>query len=188
MGLRFLIADYIYLTSSNEKQTMILEDIYRFLKWNNIKGGNFHRLNYCLKESQEFRNIFYYRILDRNRLLRIICKFICCRTIPTIEIGGGLFISHQNAVIFPKKAGKNLRVGPGCVIGRNSRGFPVIGNNVYIGANSSVIGNIHIGNNVIIGAGSVVTKDVPDNVVYVGNPARFLKTIDGDPVLLNEIL
>lgn len=45
-----------------------------------------------------------------------------------------------------------------------------------------------IENNVIISAGSVVTKDVSDNVVYAGNPAKFLKTLDDDPVLLNEIL
>lgn len=38
-----------------------------------------------------------------------------------------------------------------------------------------IIGNVHIGNNVIIGAGSVVVKDVPDNAVVVGNPARIIK-------------
>lgn len=52
---------------------------------------------------------------------------------------------------------------------------PIIGNNVNIGSNSVIIGDIIIGNNVIIGAGSVVTKDVPDNVVIVGNPSKIVK-------------
>ena len=42
-------------------------------------------------------------------------------------------------------------------------------------ANSVVFGNIKIGNNVTIGAGSVVTKDIPDNCVVAGNPARIIK-------------
>ena len=48
------------------------------------------------------------------------------------------------------------------------------GNNVFIGADSIVLCNTRIGDNVIIGAGSVVTKDVPSNSVYAGNPARFI--------------
>jgi len=52
---------------------------------------------------------------------------------------------------------------------------PIIGNNVEIGSNTVLIGPIKIGNNVIIGAGSVVIKDVPDNVVIAGNPAKIIK-------------
>lgn len=71
-------------------------------------------------------------------------------------------------------------IGTGCtifqhvVIGSNtlpdskSHGFPVIGNDVYIGAGAMVIGNVHVGNNVRIGANCVVTKDVPDNCLVVG--------------------
>jgi serine acetyltransferase len=74
----------------------------------------------------------------------------------------------------------------GVVVGRNAKGFPVIGDNVYIASNSTVIGNIHIGNNVIIGAGSVVTKDIPDNSIVAGNPARIIKTLDES--YFNEIM
>ena len=49
--------------------------------------------------------------------------------------------------------------------------------NVYIAANSTVIGKVNIGNNVIVGAGSVVVKDIPDNSVVVGNPARVIRSI-----------
>lgn len=53
-----------------------------------------------------------------------------------------------------------------------------IGNNVFIGASTIVLPGVNIGNRVIIGAGSVVTKNIPDNVVAVGNPARVICPID----------
>ena len=53
-----------------------------------------------------------------------------------------------------------------------------IGNNVFIGMNSMIMPNVSIGNNVIIGAGSIVTKDIPDNCVACGVPARVIETID----------
>ncbi|EPF7976892.1 sugar O-acetyltransferase [Vibrio harveyi] len=52
-----------------------------------------------------------------------------------------------------------------------------IGNNVWIGANSVVLPGVIIGENSVIGAGSVVTKDIPANVVAVGNPCRVLREI-----------
>ncbi|MCR4580916.1 MAG: acyltransferase [Bacilli bacterium] len=51
-------------------------------------------------------------------------------------------------------------------------------NNVFIGCNSIILGGVRIGNNVVVGAGSVVTKDVPDNSVVAGNPAKVIKTFD----------
>lgn len=52
-----------------------------------------------------------------------------------------------------------------------------IGNNVWIGANSVILPGITIGDNSVIGAGSIVTKDIPENVVAVGNPCRVLRPI-----------
>lgn len=53
-----------------------------------------------------------------------------------------------------------------------------VGNNVWIGGNVTVLPGITIGNNVTIGAGSVVTRDIPDNTLAVGNPCRVIKSID----------
>jgi maltose O-acetyltransferase len=53
-----------------------------------------------------------------------------------------------------------------------------IGNGVWIGANVFINPNINIGNNVIIGANSVVTKDIPDNAIYGGVPAKLIKYKD----------
>ena len=55
-------------------------------------------------------------------------------------------------------------------------GILQIGNNVFVGANSIVLPNVRIGDNVIIGAGSVISKDVPSNSVYAGNPAHLICT------------
>lgn len=54
----------------------------------------------------------------------------------------------------------------------------IIGNNVWIGGNATVLPGITIGDNSIIGAGSVVTKDIPANVIAVGNPAKVARQID----------
>lgn len=57
-------------------------------------------------------------------------------------------------------------------------GNVTIGNNVFIGANSTILPGVTIGSNVIVGAGSVVTKDIPDNMVFAGNPAVLIMSID----------
>lgn len=51
----------------------------------------------------------------------------------------------------------------------------VIGDNVWIGGGAIILPGVTIGNNAVIGAGSVVTKDIPDNVIAVGNPCRVIK-------------
>lgn len=140
---------------------------------------------------KEFRSVFAYRIRHHKFLSKIVNIFT--PRIKTIEIGNGgigpgLYISHYNYAIFCKEAGKNLRVGPGVVIGRNGTEFPIIGNNVFVAANSVVIGDIKIGNNVIIGAGSVVTKDLPDNGVYLGNPAKLYKPLLTDSIYMEQIM
>ena len=53
-----------------------------------------------------------------------------------------------------------------------------IGDNVYIGNNVIILPGVNIGNKVIIGAGAIVSKDIPDNSVVVGVPARIIKTAD----------
>lgn len=52
-----------------------------------------------------------------------------------------------------------------------------IGDNVWIGAKAIILPGVTVGNNVVIGAGAVVTKDVPDNVVVGGNPAKIIKSV-----------
>ena len=53
-----------------------------------------------------------------------------------------------------------------------------IGDNVFIGAHTTILKGVTIGNNVIIGACSVITKDIPENEIWAGNPANFIKLND----------
>jgi maltose O-acetyltransferase len=85
--------------------------------------------------------------------------------------------------------GNNVTLAPGVIIlahdaslkrhlGFTRIGKVKIGDNVFIGARSIILPNISIGQNSIIGAGSVVTRDIPENVVAVGNPAKVLCSLD----------
>jgi putative colanic acid biosynthesis acetyltransferase WcaB len=77
--------------------------------------------------------------------------------------------------------GKNVHLRHSTTIGSKQlasgghSACPRIGNNVDIGAQVCIIGNIEIGNNVIIGVGSIVVKSIPANCVVVGNLARIIK-------------
>lgn len=88
-----------------------------------------------------------------------------------IYIGDGALIGH-NVVI----ATLNHDFAP-----EKRRGMypkPVnVGKNVWIGSNSTICPGVTIGDNAVIGAGSVVTKDVPENMVAVGVPAKVIKSI-----------
>lgn len=57
-------------------------------------------------------------------------------------------------------------------------GLVTIGHNVFIGASTTILPNVKVGDNVIIGAGSVIVKDIPNNVLVAGNPARIISSIE----------
>ena len=99
------------------------------------------------------------------------------------DIGEGTIIGYQGlGVVIHKRCviGKNCHISQNVTLGGTSGLYevPVLGDNVSVGAGANIIGPIHIGNNVIIGAGAVVLKDVPDNCVVVGVPAKIVKRLD----------
>jgi len=93
------------------------------------------------------------------------------------KIGSGFYIGHFGAIIIHGDFGNNCSVGQAITIGSKgagkSDGWPVLGDDVYIGAGAKVIGNIRVGNHVVIGANSVVLSDVPDNSLVVGAPGKI---------------
>ena len=110
-----------------------------------------------------------------------------------IEVGENFFANYNLTILDVGKVviGKNAQIAPNVSI--YTAGHPVhpdsrntgyeygigvtIGDNVWLGGNTVINPGVTIGNNVVIGAGSVVTKDLPDDVIAVGNPCRVLRKI-----------
>lgn len=97
-----------------------------------------------------------------------------------LDIDGGFNIHHYGGIVINKdcKIGKNFNVRHNTTLGNTEKGVPKIGNNVYVGANSVIIGDVSIGDNCIIDAGSVVTKSFESDCVIAGNPAKLIKKIE----------
>jgi serine O-acetyltransferase len=99
---------------------------------------------------------------------------------PSVKIGHSFYIGHFGSIIINSNAiiGANCNISQGVTIGvsgqGDKRGVPIIGNEVYIGANSVIAGKISIGNNVLIGACSMVNKSLLDNSVAIGVPALVI--------------
>lgn len=171
---------------SKQLKTLINEDLYRygvkkltllkllrFLCFDDIKRfiilwriGNWAYLN-----NHKFLEIFIKLILKLNVINHL--SEIPVRTI----IGGGFFIQHFSGITInvKSKIGKNVHIHKGVTIGEsirgNKKGVPTIGDNVWIGINSTIVGGITIGSNVLIAANSFVNIDVPNNSIVFGNPA-----------------
>ncbi|MDO4490940.1 MAG: sugar O-acetyltransferase [Lachnospiraceae bacterium] len=84
-----------------------------------------------------------------------------------VMIGPNVTIATANHPIDPELRGRGLQYNKDVYIGDNA----------WIGAGSVIVPGVKIGKNVVIGAGSIVTKDIPDNVVAVGNPCRVLREV-----------
>ncbi len=145
-------------------------------------------------KKDQLKKIRIYLILDSMKRTKYIIKhdifkevgknfFFQPRKIPAdpklikfhnnvVVTSGVLFITHD-VTDFMLNNRENIdhfyKYNSGCI---------EVMNNVFIGSNSIILPNIKIGNNVIIGAGSVVTKDVPDNSVIAGNPAKIICSFD----------
>ena len=99
---------------------------------------------------------------------------------PQCEIGDGLYIGHYGSIILAPEA----RIGHNCSLAQNvtigvagggeGRGAPTIGNRVFIGAHSVIVGRITIGDDAVVCAASVVSRSVPARAVVMGNPARVV--------------
>lgn len=110
-----------------------------------------------------------------------------------IEVGENFFANYNLTILDVAKVtiGKNVQMAPNVSIytaghpihpdTRNTGyeyGIPItIGDNVWIGGNVVILPGVKIGDNVVIGAGSVVTKDIPDNVIAIGNPCKIVREI-----------
>ena len=106
---------------------------------------------------------------------------------PSVKIGPGFCVSHSQMVLIGNlvQIGANFRISPGVMISSDAgavssearKGIPTIGDNVFIGMQTSVVGAVKIGDNASVAAHSLVIKDVPANTLVGGVPAKVLKVL-----------
>ncbi len=146
-----------------------------------------------------FHATFFHRIC--NLLWRLKLKFIArflgnisriltsVEIHPAAEIGKGFFIDHGAGLVIGETAsiGKNVTIYQQATLGgltpsvdsdlqRNIKRHPTIHDNVIVGSGAQILGPVTIGKNSRIGANAVVLKDVPENITYVGVPARKIES------------
>lgn len=157
----------------------------------------------CKDLCHEYNMLKPSQLKERNHLIKKIIGKIgenfwieqnfWCDYGENIIIGDDFYANHNLVILDCAKVtfGNNCFIAPNC--GFYTAGHPIdhvqrnsglefakpitIGNNVWIGGNVIVLPNVTIGDNVVIGAGSVVNKDIPSNVIAVGNPCKVLRTI-----------
>lgn len=137
-----------------------------------------HRKCNFYRNKNKIKYIFY-----RIRLYRLNLKY-GFEISNKADIGNGFKIDHRGSIVINPNAklGKNVNVTSGVLIGQQNRGVksgsPIIGNNVWIGANSSIVGKVNIGDNVMIAPGTFINFDVPSNSIVLGNPGIIKRSVN----------
>lgn len=150
-------------------------------------GENWRMFSYM----KTLRHLEYYKNTKSSVIGKMMYAYYLLRhrrnclkyniTVAPNVVGPGLKFVH---IGFRRFGGPDMKIGANCtvlpmvLIGKKRPEADAskfeIGDNVYFGAGAIVMGPVKIGNNVTIGAGAVVTKDIPDNSVVAGNPARVI--------------
>ncbi len=152
-----------------------------------------HKYNTMSPDKKEELDALIKDILGKSGKNIVVEPPFHCDYGKNIEVGNNFFVNYNCVILDVGKViiGENVMFAPNVSIytaghpihpeSRNS-GYEygievIIGDNVWIGGNVVINPGVKIGNNVVIGAGSVVTKDIPDNAIAVGNPCRVIREV-----------
>lgn len=158
---------------NNDYKEKMLADIAR---WKRKTIHNYRTINFVVakRKCEKWSNSFLYGIYWLM-YKRLEIKFSC--DIPAkLNVGKGLCIQHLNGIVINPDCiiGENCTILNGVLIGNERRGkragTPKIGDNVYIGSNATIVGNITVGDDVLIAPGTYINFDVPPHSVVFGNP------------------
>ncbi|MBU0630161.1 MAG: serine O-acetyltransferase [Candidatus Margulisbacteria bacterium] len=162
-------------------------NIFEVLLYQGLWAIWIHRISHVL---------YKWRIPILPRLISQIMRLLTMIEIhPGAKIGKKVFIDHGCGVVIGETAviGDNVTIYQGVTLGgtgkEKGKRHPTIGNNVVIGAEAIILGNITIGDFARVGAAAVVTKPVPSHSTVVGNPARIVvqKGQRIEPLAHNEL-
>jgi serine O-acetyltransferase len=172
--------EYVYVVSSDLYRYYRTKSVAVFFKSYFLMPG--FKYTFWLRTAKFFKGrliLFPFYALSRLWLRRLQCNYGIYLPYNTI-VGSGLYIGHFGGIVVNSNAviGKNCNINQGVTIGvtygGKFPGTPVIGDNVYIGPGSFIIGGIEIGSNVAIGANTVVNKPIPENAVVVSPPGEVV--------------
>ncbi|KUJ56313.1 sugar O-acetyltransferase [Chryseobacterium aquaticum] len=186
------------MNNLNEKEKMLNGEIYDasdellIQERENAKDLCFE-YNHLLPSKIDERKILIKKLLGKTTENFHIEQPFYCDYGYNIEIGENFYTNVNVVILDCAKVifGDNVFIAPNCgfytaghpfdVEQRNKAleyAYPItVGDNVWIGAGCSILPGVTIGDNTVIGAGSVVTKDIPANVLAVGNPCKVIREI-----------
>lgn len=159
--------------------------LINFLLYPNVRFVVYFR-NY--QNSSNIISKFFWRY----GLLRLNRKY-GLEISPKAKIGSGIKITHPHCIAVSEFAilGRNCNLSKGSTIGANSGtaetwGAPVIGNNVHVGINATVVGKIKIGDDVLIAPNTLVNRDVPSHSIVIGNPMKIVSRENATQYYIDE--
>ena len=170
-----------YLQSIIDRDPAAKSKLSLILTYPGVKAVFFHRI----------ANFFYQAKFDlAARIISQFSRFLTGIEIhPGAKIGKNLFIDHGMGVVIGETSeiGDNVTIYHMVTLGgiapsinsngqRNTKRHPTLKNNVVVGSGAQVLGPVVVGENAKIGANAVITKDVPENAVMVGIPAKNVGT------------